>query len=135
MTTSLSCRVSATSAFCWPTTQTPSITNSLVTIIHKKPVIAILVPKLAAMAMSLRCKVSAISRFCRPTTQTPSITNCLVTIIHTKPVIAILVPKLVAMATSLSTSGLLSNTWFYKPTPSPQPKWHLDRFSCFCRAH
>jgi len=18
---------------------------------------------------------------------------------------------------------------------SPQPKWHLDRFSCFCRAH
>jgi len=50
---SRSCRVLAISAFRWPTTQIPSITNCLVTIIHTKPVIAILVPKLVAMAMFL----------------------------------------------------------------------------------
>ena len=43
MAMSLSYRVSGISAFCWPTTQTPSITNSLVTIVHIKPVIATLV--------------------------------------------------------------------------------------------
>ena len=53
MATSLSCRVSAISAFCWPTTQTPSTTNSLVTIVHTKPVIALLVPKLVTMTTSL----------------------------------------------------------------------------------
>jgi len=43
--TSLSCRVSTISAFCWSTTsQTHSITNCLVVIVHTKPVIAILVP-------------------------------------------------------------------------------------------
>jgi len=29
----------------------------------------------------------------------------------------------------------LSNTWFLGPTPSPQPKQHLNWFSCFCMAH
>jgi len=53
MVTSLSCRVSAISAFCWPTTQIPSITNSRVAIVRTKQVIAILVPKLVAMATSL----------------------------------------------------------------------------------
>ena len=38
--TSLSCRVSGISAFCWLITQAPSITNSLVAIVHTKPVIA-----------------------------------------------------------------------------------------------
>jgi len=61
MATSLSCRVSATSAFCWPTTQTPSIINCLVAIIHTKPVTAILVPKLVGMAMTLRRSISAMS--------------------------------------------------------------------------
>ena len=61
MATSLSCRVSEISAFCWPTTQTPSITNRLVAIIHTKPVIALLVPKLVAMATSLRPSISAMS--------------------------------------------------------------------------
>ena len=61
MATSLSCRVSAISAFCWPTTQTPSITNSVVAIIHTKLVIAILVPKLVAMATFLRTLKSAMS--------------------------------------------------------------------------
>jgi len=50
MATSLQCRVSAVSAFCRPTTQTPSITNCLVAVVHTKPVIAVLVPKLVAMA-------------------------------------------------------------------------------------
>ena len=35
---SCSCRVSAISAFCWPTTQTHPITDSLVAIVHTKPV-------------------------------------------------------------------------------------------------
>ena len=61
MATSLSRRVSAISAFCWPTTQTPSITNSVVTIVHTKPVIAILVPKLVAMATSLTPSKSVMS--------------------------------------------------------------------------
>jgi len=45
--------ISAISAFCRPTTQTPSITNSLVAVVHTNPVIAILVPKLIDMAMTL----------------------------------------------------------------------------------
>ena len=53
MATSLSCGVSAIPVFCWPTTQTPSITNCLVAVVHIKLVIAILVPKLVAMATSL----------------------------------------------------------------------------------
>jgi len=52
MATSLSCRVSTISAFCWPTTQTTSITSCLVAIVHTKPVIAILVQKLVSMATS-----------------------------------------------------------------------------------
>jgi len=28
----------------------------------------------------------------------------------------------------------LSNTWFLGPT-RVSPKWNLDQFSCFCRAH
>jgi len=39
----------------------------LVAVVHTKPLIASLVPKLVAMATSLR-QVSAISAFCRPTT-------------------------------------------------------------------
>ena len=53
MATSLRYRVSAISAFCRPTIQTASITNRLIAIVHTKPVIAILVPKLVAMATSL----------------------------------------------------------------------------------
>ena len=59
--TSLNYRVAAISGFCWPTTQTPSITNRLVAIVHTKPAIVILVTKLVAMAMSLRTSKSAIS--------------------------------------------------------------------------
>jgi len=78
--------------------------------------------------MSLSCRLSA---FFRPTTQTASIDNRLVAIVHTKPVIANCIPKLAAMATSVSTSGPPSNVipWAH---PSPQPKRHLYRFSCFC---
>jgi len=47
-------KVSAISAFCRPTTQTPYITNCLVAIVLKKPVIAILVPKFVAMVTTIR---------------------------------------------------------------------------------
>ena len=50
---SLNCRVSAIYAFCWPTTQLPSIANCVVAVIHSKPVIANCVPKFVAMATSL----------------------------------------------------------------------------------
>ena len=60
MATALSCRVSAT-AFCQLTTQALSISNRLVVVWHTKPVIAILVPKLVAMATSLRPSISAVS--------------------------------------------------------------------------
>jgi len=53
MATSLRCRVSAISVFCWPTTQTPSITSCLVTIVNTKPFIANCVPKLVAVATFL----------------------------------------------------------------------------------
>jgi len=53
MATSLRCRVSAISAFCRPTTQTSSITNCLVAIVHTKPVRANCVLKLVAMVTSL----------------------------------------------------------------------------------
>jgi len=61
MATSISCRASATSAFCRSTTQTPSITNRLVTVVHTKPVIAISVPKSVAMATYLKPFISAMS--------------------------------------------------------------------------
>ena len=47
------CRISAISAFCRLSTQTPLITNCLVAIVHTKPIIAILVPKLVAMTTSV----------------------------------------------------------------------------------
>ena len=53
--------IAAISAFCRPTTQTPSITNRLVAVVHTKPVIAILVPKLVAMATSFRPSMSGMS--------------------------------------------------------------------------
>jgi len=63
MATCLSCRVSAISAFCWLTTETPSITNSSVAIVHTKPVIAIknLDTKLVAVATLLGTSKSAMS--------------------------------------------------------------------------
>jgi len=61
MVTFLAGRVSAISAFCRPTTQTPSMTNRLVAIVQTKSVITILVPKLIAMATSLRPSISAMS--------------------------------------------------------------------------
>jgi len=68
METFLRCRVSALSAFCRPTTQTsPSISNCLVAIVHKKQLIAILVPKLVTMATSLSTAgPSANTRFLWP---------------------------------------------------------------------
>jgi len=61
LATSLSCRVSTISAFCQATTQTPSITNHLVAIVHTKLVIAILVQRLVVMTTSLGPSFSAMS--------------------------------------------------------------------------
>jgi len=61
MATSFRCRVSAISAFCQPTTETPSIMDCLVANVHTKPVIAISVLKFVAMAMTLRHSISAMS--------------------------------------------------------------------------
>jgi len=60
MAMSRMCKVLAISAFCRPNTQNPSITNYLVTIVLPKPVIAILVPKLVAMATTLGHSISTI---------------------------------------------------------------------------
>ena len=64
----LSCMAPAISAFCWSTTQTPSITISLVAIVHTKPVIANLVRKLVTMAMPIRTSKSATSSTDKMTT-------------------------------------------------------------------
>jgi len=91
---SLSCTVSAISAFCWPTTQTPSITNCLVAIIHTKPVIAILVPKLVAMATTHRHSISAMSSSDSLTPKpTPRIKQCVASY-HTTKIIAHQRPKI-----------------------------------------
>jgi len=54
MATSLRCKVPAVCAFFRPTTQTPSITNCLLSIVLTKPAVAILVPKLVVMPTTLR---------------------------------------------------------------------------------
>ena len=91
--TSLSCRVPvyAICAFCWPTTETPSITNSLVTIVHTKPVIAIFVSKLVAIAMTLRHSI-CLHRIAWPRKPTPRIKYC-ATSYHTTKVITHRKPK------------------------------------------
>jgi len=60
MATYFMCKVSAITAFCQPTTQTPFITNCLDAIVLTKPVIAILVSKLVAIATTLRHSMSII---------------------------------------------------------------------------
>jgi len=83
----------------------PSITNCLVAIVHTKP-IAILVPKLVALAMTLRHSISVMFSSDSLTPKTyPSIKQRHATkvIAHRKPkkpVRANCVPKLVIMATS-----------------------------------
>ena len=86
------------------------------------------------MATSLRCRVSAISAFCQPTTQPlppHSITNCLVAIIHTKPVKSNFSPKIGCHGNIPQHLWTPSNT-MPMAHPIQQPKWHLDRFTCFC---
>ena len=67
----------------WPL-KSPSITNCLVAIVHTKPVIAILVPKLVAMAMTLRHLISALLAIIQPKliyslskAKKPVIANCI----------------------------------------------------------
>jgi len=115
MATSLGCKVSAISAFCRPTTQTPSITNYLVAIIHTKP-IAILVPKLVSMATTLTHLISAMSSLDSLTPKThPIESNSMSLAIIQPKLFQIESQKFVAMATSLSTCGPPSNMWFLGP--------------------
>jgi len=84
------------------------------------------------MATSLRCRVLAISAFCRSTTQTPSITNCLVAIVHTKPVNSNFSPQIGCHGNVPQHRWSPISDMIPTAHPSPQPKQHLDRFSCFC---
>ena len=93
MATSLSCRVSAIAALCRPITKTPSITNSVVAIIHIKPIIAILVPKLVAMATPFRNSKSAMSSSNRLTGKPTPRIKYRAASYHTAGVIAIRKPK------------------------------------------
>ena len=62
MATSISCRVSAISALhLLADHSNPSVTNCLVAIVHTQPVIAILVPKLVAVATTVRHSITAVS--------------------------------------------------------------------------
>ena len=108
----------------------PSITNCLIAILLTKPVIAILVPKLVAMATTLRQSISTIFSSDSLTTENPPLESNSVASYHTTKVIARqshrasyskCIPNLVAMATSLSTSGLPSNTWFLGPIHAHNP--------------
>ena len=113
------------------TTQTPFITNCLVTIVHTKPVNNNFSPKLVAMATTLWHSISAMSSSDSLTRKThPYRIKLRVASYHTtkviahrtpKPVIANCVQKLVAMATSLSTYRLPSNTWFLRPIRAHNP--------------
>ena len=93
MAMSLSCRVSAISAICRLTTQTPSRTNCPVIIILTKPVIAILVPKLVVMAMTLRYSISAMSSSDSLTPKPSPRIKQRVASYHTTKVIAHRMPK------------------------------------------
>jgi len=104
----------------------PPITNCVVAIVLTKPVIAILVPKLVAMATTLRHLISAMSSSVSLTPKTHLYNQTLCHYLSynqsysllkaKKPVTANCVTKLVAMATSLSIFGPPSNTWFPGPT-------------------
>jgi len=119
---SLSCRVSAISAFCCPTTQ-PLLTNRLVAIVDTKPVIAILVPKLVAMATFHRTSKLAMSSLdsLTPKTHPWNHSNSTLLGIIQPKLYPIESQNLVAMWTSLSTSGPPSNTWFLWPIWAHNP--------------
>jgi len=135
----LSCRVSAISAFCWTTTQTPSISNCLVAVVHTKPVIAILVPKLFAMATSLSTcgphpthdslgpsepKTQTASRSVQPFFVQMTVVSLYFTMGRPSPKIA--------LPMGIWTPIEYMVPWAHQ---SSQPKRHLDRFSRFCRAY
>jgi len=106
------------------TTQTPFMTNCLVTIVHTKPVNSNFSPKNgwhSVLAMS-----SSDSLTKKPTPRIkPRVTSYHTTKVMAhqmpKPVIAHCVPTLVAMSTSLSTYEPPSNTWFIRPIRSHNP--------------
>jgi len=87
MATSPMCKVSAISAFCWPTTQTPFLAKCLDAIVLTKPVIAILIPKLVAMATTVRHSISTIFSSDSLTLNTHPYDQTGVTSYHTSKVI------------------------------------------------
>ena len=91
----------------------PSITNRLVAIVHTKPVIALLVPKLVAMATSLRPPISAMSSLDSLTRKpTPRIKQRVASC-HTAKVISI--QSLPALPPT--TRGQPSQRWVGGPAP------------------
>jgi len=123
MATSPMCKVSAISAFCRPTTQTPSITNCLVAIVLTKPVIAILVSKLVTMAMTLRHSISTIfsSDSLTPKTHPPRIKQRVASY-HTTKVIAHQSPY-------SQVWQIASQNWLPWKSPLPPLHSHLTRDS------
>jgi len=122
--TSHRCRISAIYAFHRPTTQTTSITNCLVAIVHIKPVNNNFSPKVGChgpwqwpLHTRSRLRFHPFHQIAWPRKPTPRIKQHVASyhttkVIATKPVTANCVPKLVAMATSLSTSGPQCSAWF-----------------------
>jgi len=92
MATSLSFSVSAISAFVGRPLK-PSINNCLVAIVHTKQVIAILVPKLVAMATTLEHSISAMISSDSLTPKTTPRIKRRVARYHTTKVIARRKPK------------------------------------------
>jgi len=127
---------SAISAICRPTTQTP-LHKQLPSryLIHTKPVIAILVPKLVAMATTLRHSSRlCLHRIAWPRKLTPRIKQC-VTSYHTTKVIAHQMSKKTSYSNGVPKTGCHGKVphhmipWAH---PNTQAKQHLDWFSCFC---
>jgi len=74
MVTSVRCRVSAVSAFCWLTTQIPFITNCLVAVIHTKPVNSVFTQSLLPWQWPLdTCSCLCLRQIAWPRKPTPRI--------------------------------------------------------------
>jgi len=140
--TSLSCRVSAISAFCRPTTQTPLNNQSLSRYCSHKA-------SCSKLRSKIGCHGNVPQRLWAPFNErflelirahnpngisigsavfAQMIAQYPYTLQWDAP------PPPLKIAHSHGEIWTPSNTWFWVH-PSPQPKRHLDRFSRFCRAH
>ena len=123
MTTSLRCRVSAISGFCRPITQTPSITNCLVAIVHTKPVNSNISPKIDCHGNVPQHRWTPYKTWFlgpfEPTTQTASLS--VQSFLHRWPQSLPILYNGMPLSPSklplpIGGSGPLSNTWLPGPT-------------------